>query len=53
MTDQDQKQAQAMLNAAIAQRNQAMDQCIQLAAALQMANDRIAELDKPKDVPAD
>jgi hypothetical protein len=29
MTDQDQKQAQAMLNAAIGQRNQAMDQCIQ------------------------
>ena len=47
MTDQDQKQAQAMLNAAIAQRNQAMDQAIQLAAALQMANDKIAELEKP------
>ena len=53
MTDQDKSQAQAMLNAAIAQRNQAMDQCIQLAAALQMANDRIAELDRNKDVPAD
>jgi len=53
MTDQDKNQAQAMLNAAIAQRNQAMDQCIQLAAALQMANDRIVELEKPKDAPAD
>ncbi len=53
MTDQDKNQAQAMLNAAIAQRNQAMDQCIQLAAALQLANDRIAELEKNKDVPAD
>ena len=51
MTDTDKSQAQAMLNAAIAQRNQAMDQAIQLAAALQMANDRIAELEKPKDVP--
>ena len=53
MTDQDKSHAhaQAMLNAAIAQRNQAMDQCIQLAAALQLANDRIAELEKPKDVP--
>jgi hypothetical protein len=68
MTDADKNQAQAMLNAAIAQRNQAMDQCIQLAAAiaqrnqamdqciqlaaaLQLANDRIAELEKPKDVP--
>jgi hypothetical protein len=40
-----------MLNAAIAQRNQAMDQCIQLAAALQLANDRLAEQEKPKDVP--
>ena len=53
MTDADKSQAQAMLNAAIAQRNQAMDQAIQLAAALQMANDRIAELEKPKDAPAD
>ena len=51
MTDQDQKQAQAMLNAVIAQRNQAMDQCVQLAAALQMANEKIAELEKPKDAP--
>jgi hypothetical protein len=51
MTDQDKSQAQAMLNAAIAQRNQAMDQAIQLAAALQLANDKIAELEKPKDVP--
>jgi len=49
MTDQDKNQAQAMLNAAIAQRNQAMDQCVQMAAALQMANDRIAELEKPKE----
>ena len=49
MTDTDQKQAQAMLNAAIAQRNQAMDQCIQMAAALQLANDRIAELEKTKE----
>jgi len=53
MTDQDKNQAQAMLNAAIAQRNQAMDQCVQMAAALQLANDRIAELEKNKDVPAD
>ena len=30
MTDTDKSQAQAMLNAAIAQRNQAMDQCIHL-----------------------
>jgi hypothetical protein len=44
MTDTD--KSQAMLNAAIQQRNQAMDQAIQLAAALQMANDRIAELEK-------
>ena len=51
MTDTDKSQAQAMLNAAIAQRNQAMDQSIQLAAALQMANDRIAELEKNKDIP--
>jgi len=49
MTDQDKNQAQAMLNAAIAQRNQAMDQCVQMAAALQLANDRIAELEKPKE----
>ena len=49
MTDQDKNQAQAMLNASIAQRNQAMDQCIQLAAALQLANDKLAELDKPKE----
>jgi len=49
MTDADKNQAQAMLNAAIAQRNQAMDQCIQLAAALQLANDKLAELDKPKE----
>ena len=49
MTDQDKNQAQAMLNASIAQRNQAMDQCIQLAAALQLANDRVAELEKPKE----
>ena len=28
MTDQDKSQAQAMLNAAIAQRNQAMDQTV-------------------------
>ena len=49
MTDTDKSQAQAMLNAAIGQRNQAMDQCIQLAAALQLANDRIAELEKPKE----
>ncbi len=53
MTNADKNQSQAMLNAAIAQINQAMDQCIQLAAALQLANDRIAELDKNKDVPAD
>jgi len=53
MTDQDKSQAQAMLNAAIAQKNQAMDQCVQMAAALQLANDRIAELEKNKDVPAD
>lgn len=53
MTDQDKNQAQAMLNAAIAQRNQAMDQCVQMAAALQMANDRIAEMTKDKDVPGD
>ena len=51
MTDTDKSKAQAMLNAAIAQRNQAMDQSIQLAAALQLANDKIAELEKPKDVP--
>ena len=49
MTDTDKSQAQAMLNAAIAQRNQAMDQSIQRAAALQLANDRIAELEKTKE----
>jgi len=49
MTDQDKNQAQAMLNAAIAQRNQAMDQCVQMAAALQLANVMIAELEKPKE----
>ena len=48
MNDTDIKQAQAMLNAAIAQRNQAMDQAIQLAAALQMAQDKIKELETPE-----
>lgn len=38
--------AQAMINALSAQRQQALDQCVYLAADLAVANAKIAELEK-------
>jgi hypothetical protein len=38
--------AQAMINGLVAQRNQAMDQCVNLAADLALAKARIGELEK-------
>ena len=45
MDDTEKKQAQAMLNAAIAQRNHAFDECIQLAAMITMVQEKIATLE--------
>ena len=44
MNDEEKKQAQAMLNAAIAQRNQALDQVIQLSAMLALAQEKKEEV---------
>ena len=46
MEDAEKKQAQAMVNALTQQRNRAMDECVQLAAMVSMAQERIAELEK-------
>jgi hypothetical protein len=50
VNDEEKKQAQAMLNAAIAQRNQALDQVIQLSAMLALAQEKATSEKAPDPV---